>query len=46
MRVSSEIPGRALDALRDIDWSNAVGGHISWDDESGRWTLAKPDDEE
>jgi hypothetical protein len=41
LRLSSELPDEALDALRDIDWSTLGDGFLTWDDDRGRWTVAR-----
>jgi hypothetical protein len=35
--LSNNIPDAALDALRDLDWSEHRGGYLVWNDERGEW---------
>lgn len=35
--LSSGLPDEAYRALLDVDWSDARGGTIMWDDATGRW---------
>jgi hypothetical protein len=44
MRISSEIPPEALDALREIDWSTTPGGFIEWVGDRGEWVVTRADE--
>jgi hypothetical protein len=35
--LTSSVPIEAYRALLELDWSDARGGMIMWDEESGRW---------
>ena len=45
LRLSTALPSEALDALREIDWSNARGGLIYWEPDRKEWLVwTEPDD--
>jgi hypothetical protein len=41
VRIGSSLPDEALDALRDVDWSQQIGADLTWDAEAGRWRDAR-----
>jgi hypothetical protein len=34
---NSALPDEALDALTEINWSEAAGGYLTWEAEQGGW---------